>query len=55
MHVGSGSGFTVLEENGKGMNRGSYYDVVAMTRKGETPSETAVGQSRNGEWLIVNY
>ncbi|MGC4067302.1 MAG: hypothetical protein QM784_22195 [Polyangiaceae bacterium] len=45
----------VLNDDGSGDRTAYYGDNDAMKREDFGPIRVAVGQSRNGEWLIVNY
>ena len=50
-----GSSFYVVDDNGDHYRKAFYDDAVAMDRPPGVATKIAVGQSRNGEWLIVNY
>ncbi len=50
-----GSSFFVINENGDHLRKAYYDDAVAMDRPPGVATKIAIGQSRNGEWLIVNY
>jgi hypothetical protein len=46
----------VMDDNGRNQQVAYFHDEVAIKRAMESPvSRVAIGQSRNGEWLIVNY
>jgi hypothetical protein len=50
-----GSSFFVVDDNGSHLRKATYFDAAAMDRPPGVATKIAVGQSRNGEWLIVNY
>jgi hypothetical protein len=50
-----GTDFTVFEEGGTGMRKAYYSDQVAMSRPVGVRRKVAVGQSRDGNWLLVSY
>ncbi len=46
----------VMDDNRRNQQVAYFHDEVAIKRAMESPvSRVAIGQSRNGEWLIVNY